>query len=240
MIADSFNRPYPVRWPMVFFLALVPFYIFIATLVREGTVVHVPATALDRAIPLWPAWALVYGSLYWTLIVLPVLVVREDEHIRRTVYAYLMVWLTAYACFWLYPTIAPRGDEVDGDGFAVWGLRALYGADPPYNCLPSLHVAHSFVSAFAIGRVHRRVGIAALAAAALVGLSTLFVKQHYVLDVVSGALLATLAYAIFLRNSPREKIPELDRRLAAPFARCTAVSAGLIVCGFWVVYRLTA
>jgi membrane-associated phospholipid phosphatase len=225
---------------MVLFLGLVPVYIFIATLVREGAVVHVPAIALDGLIPLRPEWSIVYGSLYWTLIVLPVFVVREEEHIRRRFSAYLAVWLTAYACFWLYPTVAPRGHEVTGDGFAVWGLRALYGADPPYNCLPSLHVAHSFVSAFAISRVHRRAGLAAIGAAVLVGLSTLFVKQHYVLDVVTGALLAAAAWAIFLRNSPRERIPELDRKLVVPLAVCAVASAGLAVAGFWVVYMLTA
>lgn len=234
----SFNRPYPVGWRLVLLLCIVPIYILIATLVREGGVAHVPAIPLDRAIPLWPAWSLVYGSLYFVLIVLPVLVVREEEHIRRTLSAYLTVWLTAYVCFWVYPTAAPRGDEVAVDGFAAWALSALYGADPPYNCLPSIHVAHSFVSAFALARVHRRIGLAAVAAAVLVALSTLFVKQHYVLDVVTGALLASVAYVIFLRNSPREKIPDEDRRLAPLLAAGVAGVAGLIVVGCWVFYLI--
>ena len=239
LLTESMNRPYPVGWRLVLFFCIVPLYIFIAALVREGGVAHVPAIPLDRAIPLWPAWSLVYGSLYFVLIVLPVLVGREEEHIRRTLSAYLAVWLTAYACFWLYPTTAPRGDDVIVDGFATWGLRALYGADPPYNCLPSIHVAHSFVSAFAIGRVHRGLGRAAVAVAVLVALSTLFVKQHYVLDVVTGALLAVLAYAVFLRNSPRERIPETDRRIAPLFAMVVAGAAVLIVFGFWAVYVIS-
>lgn len=239
LLVESFNRPYPVGWRLPLFLGIVPIYIVIATLVREGGVAHVPAIALDRAIPLWPAWSLVYGSLYFVLIVLPVLVVREEEHIRRTLSAYLTVWLVAYACFWVYPTAAPRGDDVAGHGFASWALRALYGADPPYNCLPSIHVAHSFVSAFAIGRVHRGVGRAAVFAAILVALSTLFVKQHYVLDVVTGALLASIAYVIFLRSSHRENIPEEDRRLAPLFAMIVAGVAVAIVFGFWVVYSIS-
>jgi hypothetical protein len=130
MVAESLGRPYPVTLPMVAFLCLIPGYLWIATRVRDG-ITHAPELALNRAIPLQPAWSLVYGSLYLFLIVLPLLVVREEAHLRRTVWACLAVWLTAYLCFLLYPTAAPRPAAVPGDGFAAWGLRTLYDADPP-------------------------------------------------------------------------------------------------------------
>lgn len=187
---------------MIVLVLLVPIYLFIPELM-PGRTLHVPELPLDRAVPLRPAWALVYGSLYFLLIVLPVFVVRRPEQVRRTVFAYLLVWISAYVCFIVYPTVAPRPAAVTGEGFAVQGLRFLYGADPPYNCFPSLHVAHSFVSALACYRVHRGVGIAAALCATLVGVSTLYTKQHYVLDVVAGILLAGVAYAVFLRRSPR-------------------------------------
>jgi hypothetical protein len=118
---------------MILLVSLVPFYLFIADRTRGGPQ-HAPEVALDRLLPLRPGWALVYGSLYLFLILLPVFVVRQQEQIRRTVLAYLMVWIAA-----------PRPEDVAGEGFMVWGLRFLYDADPPYNCFPSLHVAHSFV-----------------------------------------------------------------------------------------------
>ena len=111
----------------------------------RGRPQYVPELALDRIVPLKPGWALVCGSLYLFLILLPVFVVRQQEHIRRTVLAYLLVWIAAYICFLVYPTKAPRPVGVPGEGFMAWGLRFLYQADPPYNCFPSLHVAHSFV-----------------------------------------------------------------------------------------------
>lgn len=223
---------------MVVLVLLVPFYLFIPALI-PGRTFHAPELALDRIVPLEPAWALVYGSLYLFLIVLPVFVVREQEHIRRTVLAYLMVWITAYVCFLVYPTIAPRGDEVIGQGFAAWGLRILYSADPPYNCFPSLHVAHSFVSALTCYTVHRRVGLAATLCASLVAVSTLYTKQHYILDVVAGMLLAGVACVIFLRNYPREATPALDRRLAPVFAYSIIGIAGIAVACFWLAYRLS-
>lgn len=236
--AATLKQPYRVTIPMVVLLLLVPLYVFIASVARTGQP-SAPEIALDRAIPLQPVWAIVYGALYLFLILLPVFTVREEDHLRRTVWAYLLVWITAYVCFLLYPTIAPRTDTVSGDGFAVWGLRFLYDADPPYNCFPSLHVAHSFVSALTCYRVHREVGIVALVSAALVAVSTLFTKQHYIVDVLAGVSLALVANAVFLRGFPRAKTPKQNRRLAPVFAIAIMGIASAGVLGAWVAYVLT-
>lgn len=221
---------------MVLLCCLVPLYIFIAE-TAPGRTLHVPEIALDRMLPVQPAWALVYGSLYLFLVVLPIFVVRQEEHIRRTFLAYLFVWLTAYVFFLAYPTVAPRPTQVIGDGFVAWGLRFLYSADPPYNCFPSLHVAHSFVSALTVSRVHRGVGTVATLSASLVAVSTLFTKQHYILDVVAGMLLSFVAYLIFLRNVPRDKVPALDRRLAPALALGILTILGLAFVCFWLAYE---
>lgn len=192
LIAQSLTRPYRVPISLIILVSLVPLYIFIPE-VLTGRTFHVPEVALDRVVPLLPAWSLVYGALYFFLIVLPVLIVREEEYVRRTVHSYLLIWITAYVCFLVYPTAAPRPAKITGDGFTAWSLTILYSADPPYNCFPSLHVAHSFVSALACSRVHRGVGTAAILSASLVALSTLFTKQHYVLDVIAGIFLAFVA-----------------------------------------------
>ena len=219
---------------MVLLVALVPLYVFIPNWTLHRTM-YVPELAWDRLIPLQPAWGWVYGALYAFLILLPVLVVHQQEHIRRTVYAYLTIWITAYVFFLVLPTVAPRPDEVPGDGFAAWGLRVLYDSDPPYNCFPSLHVAHSFVSALTCLRVHRRLGIFALGCAALVGISTLFTKQHYIADVIAGACLAFVAHVLFLRGVPRA--PEHDRRIAPALALVTGVIAGSGIVFFRVLYE---
>lgn len=236
LVARSLSRPYRVTASMAVLVGLVPLYILIPAFFPP-TGRYLPELALDRALPLIPAWALVYGALYVFLILLPVFVVRQDELIRRTVYAYLLIWIVAYAFFFvIYPTAAPRPAKVAGQGFAVWGLRALYGSDPPYNCFPSLHVAHSFVSALATYRVHRRLGIVAVVCATLVAASTLFTKQHYVLDVIAGAAIAAAAYGLFLRPYPRERVSELDRRAAPGLALSVSAMVALGLAGYWFAY----
>lgn len=232
------TRPYPVTIPMVLLVSLVPLYLVLAGRARGSAVLYAPVLSLDRLFPLTPPWALVYGVLYVFLIVLPVFVVQQDELIRRTVWAYITVWTVSYTAFLSYPTIAPRPDTVSGYGFAVWGLRFLYDADPPYNCFPSLHVAHSFVSGLACYRVHRALGLVALLCASLVGISTLYTKQHYVADVIAGVLLAFLAYAVFLRPHSRTSVPALHQHLAPPLALCVGGIVGLGVACFWVAYFL--
>lgn len=238
LVAQSLSRPYRVPIPMVLLAALVPLYVFIPVLLPTRSR-YAPELALDRAFPLVPIWALVYGALYLFLILLPIFVVRQDEQIQRTVFAYLLIWITAYGFFVVYPTVAPRPARVVGEGFAVWGLRVLYSTDPPYNCFPSLHVAHSFVSALACGRVHRGVGIFATLCATLVAMSTVFTKQHYILDVIAGVLLAFVAYVAFLRKDPREEIPASDRAVAPALAVCLMGLVVIGMTGYWLAYRWT-
>lgn len=236
MVRRSLAQPYRVPASMVLLLAMVPLYILIPELLPPGTR-HVPELAIDRALPLIPSWAIVYGALYLFLLLLPAFVVRQDELIRRTMHAYLLIWITAYVFFFgVYPTAAPRPEEVTGEGFAVWGLRALYSADPPYNCFPSLHVAHSFVSALACSRVHRRLGIIAVICATLVALSTLFTKQHYVLDLVAGIFLAVVAYGTFLRRRSSDRTPEFDRRVAPALALFVGAIVAFGLMASWLAY----
>ena len=86
----------------------------------------------------------------------------------------------------------------------AWGLRSLHDFDPPYNCFPPLHVAYSFLAGLTAYRVHRGLGIVATLCATVIATSTLFTKQHYVVDVLVGVLMAGVASAVCLRNRPRD------------------------------------
>ena len=216
-------------------VSLMPLYFVIGELTRDWPA-HAPEIALDRLIAVQPAWMIVYGSLYVFAVVLPFLVVRDRDLGRRAVQAYLMVMVVSYLGFLLYPTEAPRPQEVIGDGFLPWILRNVYSIDPPHGCFPSLHVAYSFVSALTCYRVHRGLGIVTLLWATLIGISTLFTKQHYAVDVVAGALTAYAADLLFLRKYPREAVAESDRR-RAPYRALVVIGIfAAMVAGFWIAY----
>lgn len=234
MAYGLFTRPQPVTVPMVVLFAIIPFYLVIGDLV-SGWPVHSPELALDLALPLQPAWSVIYGSLFLAAL-LPVFVVHQQELVRRTVVAYLTAWLVSYAFFLAYPTVAPRHAEVLGNDFFSWALRTIYASDVQYNCFPSLHVAQCVLAALVCYRVHRGVGIVAGVWAFFLGASTLFTKQHYVVDVIAGAILAYAVYLVFLRGYPREATPEFERRLAPVLALAAFGMYGLIVAGLWFLY----
>lgn len=102
MVVAMLTRPYPLRprvvVPAVALMLLVPCYLVIAVATR-GWTVHMPATALDRMVPLQPAWSVIYLS-YLLCPFLPVLMLRQEEQIRRTFLAWLLVWITGYVAFW--------------------------------------------------------------------------------------------------------------------------------------------
>ena len=236
-ISALMKRPQAVTIPMVLLFAIIPVYLFIGHALIPGRVLYAPAVAWDQAIPLWPAWSLVYGSLLLAAL-LPVFVVHQQELVRRVILAFVSVWLFSYAVFIAYPTVSPRPQALIGDDFFTWTLRGIYASDIRYNCFPSLHVAQCFLAAFACHRVHRGVGIVAMLWAALVGMATLYTKQHYVLDVIAGAFIAWSAHLVFLRGFPREAVPANERRLAPILALIAVGIYGLVVAGVWLIYQL--
>lgn len=240
LVVELLNRPYPltarVVVPAVLLMLIVPGYLVIGVVTR-GQAQHHPELALDRMIPVRPAWAPVYLS-YFLFPFLPLLVIRQEEQLRRTFLAWLMVWLVGYASFLVYPTTLPRPVGELEEGFFTWFLRGIYDADAPRNCFPSLHVATAFVAALACWRVHRGVGLATVLWASLVAVSTLFTKQHYVADVIAGIFLAGTAHFVFQRNSSREAIAHSERR-AAPLLMAGLIGIYLLaVAGLWVAYLL--
>jgi membrane-associated phospholipid phosphatase len=218
-------------------IALAPLYFVIGMLTR-GRPAAAPALALDRVLPVVPEWMLVYGSLYVFAVILPLAVVREPALVRRVMAAYLFAMIVSYVVFVLFPTTGPRPAYVAGEGFAAWALRGVYTLDAPSNCFPSLHVAYAFVAAFACFRIHRGTGVAAAGWATLIAISTVYTKQHYVVDAIGGAFVASVAYACFLRGYPRAAVADADRRRAPARALAVAGLFAVMIGGFWLAYRL--
>ncbi len=74
-------------------------------------------------------------------------------------------------------------------------VKVLYKTDTPTNVLPSIHVFNSIGAGIAIShsndlKKHRWIQISAYILAALIILSTMFLKQHSVTDVIAAVTMA--------------------------------------------------
>ncbi|MDD6618120.1 MAG: phosphatase PAP2 family protein [Clostridiales bacterium] len=104
---------------------------------------------------------------------------------------------------WLYPNIQLLRPAVfTGDSLFIRAIQQLYSMDTPTNILPSIHVFNSIAIHLAICKceqlkdkkwLKRGAGILTF----LIILSTMFLKQHSVIDVTLGSAMAGAGYLLF-------------------------------------------
>jgi len=153
------------------------------------TPVQLPFTALDRAIPFVPSLLPVYVAyipLFWWTVWRS----EDDRQANRVFYATYLQLFLCLPFFILFPVEMPRQLFYSATAYN-WADAFWRWFDAPTNCFPSLHVANCAL--FIELNWPRRFRWAATLAAAAVIASTVLVKQHYVVDVVAGAVVYLLA-----------------------------------------------
>lgn len=160
-----------------------------------------PASVLPwdpiHAFPFASVFVIPYLSAY----VLPLLAIaflRERKALRAFAAVVVVTILASALCFAFWSLTIDRPD-IGAASLSDRALAALYAADHPVNLFPSLHVSLSFLFAAAVGYARPRWRGWALAWAALIAVSTLFTRQHYLVDVLGGVVLAWVGWRAFLR-----------------------------------------
>jgi membrane-associated phospholipid phosphatase len=149
----------------------------------------------DRAIPFVPALLPVYVAylaFYWWTVARA----RNDSEVNWLFYgAYLQLFLSL-PLFVLMPVRIPL-EQFYGVAPYNWADALWRWFDAPNNCFPSLHVSNCLLlQQFNWRRPYRWPH--ALAAWAII-VSTVLVKQHYVVDVLGGVAIYAVARAFLAR-----------------------------------------
>jgi membrane-associated phospholipid phosphatase len=153
-----------------------------------------PMTMVDELVPFLPWTIFPYVSAYG-LVFVSFLSLRKASHGVRFLQVFIACVLIAGALHWAFPTRYPRElfPIPEGtDALSAGMVQVVRFFDTPSSCLPSLHVAISFASALLVWRERKGIFWALLAWSLVIAASTLTTKQHYLIDVLSGALLAVL------------------------------------------------
>lgn len=161
---------------------------------------EVPRLAIDEWVPFMPDLALLYLALF-PLMWLAVLLQQDVDRAKRVV-------LSAAACAWLvslifvfHPTTFARPP---GEARGVYAL--VVGLDTPRNACPSLHGTYAALSAAWIAHARGRYwGMAAALVALAVLVATVAVRQHGTIDLVLGAVIGLVAFAV---ARPRARVRE--------------------------------
>jgi membrane-associated phospholipid phosphatase len=125
--------------------------------------------------------------------------VRDYATLSRVLRATALALAVAYASYLVLPVYMER-PRLEVTSPATWLLSLVY-RDEPYNDFPSLHVTLAWLAVLA-SQVSRRWRIVLVIAAMGICISTIFVKQHYVVDVLYGSALAWAAWRVVTHSRP--------------------------------------
>jgi membrane-associated phospholipid phosphatase len=147
-------------------------------------------------IPFIPQTIWIYTTEY-LLFPIVYLMSRDLTNCNKYLYAFFIQQSIAVAIFWFWPTIYPRHLfplPEDLDALSYYVFSGLRSTDSPANCCPSLHVSSVYLSSFLFLNEQQKKFPFFFIWATLIALSTLTTKQHYIIDVVTGLLLASVTY----------------------------------------------
>ena len=168
-------------------------------MIAGGWYHHNIETGVDRSIPFVPEFLVIYFGCYVFWAVNYILIARQD---RRSVYQFFTGdFISRCVClvsFLAFPTTNTR-PLITGSG--LWNQAALwlYSIDAADNLFPSIHCLVSWFCYLGIrGRkeIPRWYQRMSMVIAVLVFASTLLTKQHVIVDVAGGILLAEFCFFI--------------------------------------------
>jgi len=141
---------------------------------------------LDQQIPYVPIFALVYFSTY-VFVVQPFFILSNAQQFYWMLTSFASISVISSLIHATVPRKIERVEQVTMGGLSGWILGLFQKTCKPYGNFPSMHVGLSVpvvaANFMAGGPV---IGGVILAWAVLIAVSTLFTKQHYILDVLAG------------------------------------------------------
>lgn len=159
---------------------------------------HVIHCALDDMIPFREGWLVIYCYWYVLLVGSLLYFLLYDIRSFKRLQCYIMITqAVAMLAYILYPSIQLlRPETFERDNALTRLMAFIYSFDTPTGVCPSLHVAYSL--GIASVWCHRREGSRLwkgfmVLSAALISVSTTFVKQHSAVDVAVALPVGLLA-----------------------------------------------
>lgn len=193
------RREWTIDTILMAFTAII-LYLYVAFNVPQS-INHVMRIAIDNQIPRLSIFTIPYlvflPWLYGTLIYSW----YKNRSFRQLAYAFIVINLIAFFVYQTFQTYVPRDPITSNDLFSGI-LQFIYNNDQAYAGFPSLHSALSASIATYFVIRHNKWSRAVIAMAVLIVISTLFTKQHFILDAVSGVALGVLVTCLVFKFMP--------------------------------------
>lgn len=213
----NFKQLFKKYWHVLFalyFALYMPYFLFLNTYTPTRDNVTMMYIGLDDLIPFCELFTIPYFLWFGYIAAgyIFLMLKNREEFIRMCIFLY--VGMTT--CLIIY-TIFPNGQDLRIDystlgrqNFLIDWIAALQRGDSSYDVFPSIHCLNSFGMHIALakskmlGKYRKPIVVASFVLMVLIALSTVFLKQHSVLDIFGAIALAIPLY--FLAYKTKLKI----------------------------------
>lgn len=203
-------RKYKHAWPLLYVFIYMPWFILLETLIpADYPGLHILHCPLDDMIPFCEWFVIPY--LLWFLYIPAVFVFlfyhSKNEFYRICAYEFTGMTIALLVCTFYPNGLNLRLTDMGRDNILVQLVNFLYTNDTPTNVCPSIHVFATISAHLCLVKSphmqklqsRKRMKVFSLILSVLICLSTVFLKQHSVIDIIAGALLAFILYFVVFK-----------------------------------------
>jgi membrane-associated phospholipid phosphatase len=160
-------------------------------------------THADDKIPFRPQWIWVYSGLYYPVIIFLVFTMRSFAQFNYTAFNFLLLLAMQVTVFYVFPVRTPERwrsyDVTSSPSARFLGFVQKYDGRP--NSFPSMHVSVAMLTSLHLYQnIAQDVGPYAYLSflfPVLIATSSLYTKQHYVVDLLPGVMLGYANFELY-------------------------------------------
>jgi PAP2 superfamily. len=176
-----------------------------------GSNINIIEMKIDRLIPFCEFFIIPYVIWYFYIIIAVVFFIFVNKKEYYQLATFLIIGMTVFLIIsYLYPNGQNLRPVVfERSNIFVTMVQRLYKTDTSTNILPSIHVFNTIGVHIAIADSkelgkNKLITNCSLLLMISIILATMFLKQHSVIDVISGILLAVICYVLVYKY-PQKK-----------------------------------
>jgi len=151
---------------------------------------------LDDQIPFWPSWIWVYSILYFVMIGVAVISMRDAAYGVHLLFGGLMALVIDSVIFYFFPTYVPETFRVfEINSLSTRYLAFIQSMDNNRNAFPSMHCAIAAYVGLVIVHIPLIGPALGYGYIAAIMVSCVVVKQHVIIDTVAGTALGAIVFS---------------------------------------------
>lgn len=210
-----------IKWLDLAWLIILPIininYVIAGAIAKSGKDISL---TIDKEIPYVSAF--IFPYIYWYAFIflgLIFILSKDRKKYLRTLMVIYISMCICYLFYYFYPVEISR-PIISNNTLPNRLVNLIYEADRPFNCFPSIHVLNTYIIIrFTKIKDNKSWFIYTSIIGILIILSTLFIKQHFILDGVAAIIIAEIV--IFATKRIEDKY--IERALNLPYKIATRI-----------------